>query len=569
MANEKSPTHGREGNVHHGNVAMRRFPMISHLGDMMPVAVGAVWGARKNGEDVFGLGTIGDGGSSTGDIHEAMNIASVRKIPVLFLIENNHYAYSTPTKLQYNCKQLSDRAIGYGMSGTTIDGTDVWEVYDAVYEALKCMSQDSMPRIIESMTLRLEGHAVYDKAEYVSKAEYDEWMKREPLMRARKALGALGYHEDQITDLEKRVADEVEETTREALGYCRPTPALHRCGSVYAPSEKAPVLPPFKLEKIRNLNAVTAALDYILQHFPSAIIVGQDIGVYGSAFKSCKGLYEKYGPDRIFDMPVAESGTVGVCLGASQTGLLPIMEFQFADFATEATTQLALNSGTWFFRTDKPAQMLFRMPCGGGINLGAFHSGEFEGLWSRFPGLKVVYPVTPQETFEALIAGFIDPNPCIVLEHKLLYSGRQETVEFDGNCVSLLRPRKYTDGSAITIIATGAMVETVLSVVRAHNYSAEVWNPYILNPLELEPVLESVRKTGRLLVVQESGASAGIGDKIISLVCRNAYGALHSAPRLISAPDEPVPFAKELELGHIPNAIEINQVIAIMIGEIA
>lgn len=566
MANEKSPTHGREGNVHHGNAAMRRFPMISHIGDMLSITVGAVWGARKNGEDVVGLSPVGDGASSTGDFHESINIASVRKIPVLFMIENNHYAYSTPTRLQYNCKHLSDRALGYGISGMTIDGTDVWEVYRAVYDAMEGMTKDSLPRIIESMTLRLEGHAAYDKAEYVSKTEHEEWMKREPLMRARQELSALGYREDQIADIEKKVIAEVDEATREALSYGRPSPDIH-LGPVYAPSDKIPLLPPFKLEKARNLNAVTAALDYILQNFPSAVLVGQDIGVYGSAFKTCKGLYEKYGADRVIDMPVAEAATVGACLGASQTGMLPIMEFQFADFATEATTQLGLNSATWFFRTDRPAQLLFRMPCGGGITLGAFHSGEFEGLWSRFPGLKVLYPVTPQETFEALIAGFIDPNPCIVLEHKLLYGGRQDEVKFDGNCTSLMQPRKYSDGFAITIVAIGAMVETVLSVVKQHNYSAEVWNPFILSPLNLEPVIESVRKTGRLLVVQECGASVGSGDTIIARVCKETFNKLHSAPRLVSAPDAPVPFAKELELSHIPNAVEINQAIAIMIGE--
>jgi 2-oxoisovalerate dehydrogenase E1 component len=566
MANEKSPTHGREGNVHHGNAATRRFPMISHIGDMLSITVGAVWGARKNGENVVGLSPVGDGATSTGDFHESINIASVRKIPVLFMIENNHYAYSTPTRLQYNCQHLSDRALGYGISGRTIDGTDVWEVYSAVYDAMVGMTNDSLPRIIESMTLRLEGHAAYDKAEYVSKTEYEAWMKREPLMRARQELSALGYQEDQIADIEKKVITEVDDATREALSYHRPSPDIH-LGSVYAPSKKTPILPPFKLEKARNLNAVNAALDYILQNFPSAVLIGQDIGVYGSAFKTCKGLYEKYGADRVIDMPVAEAATVGTCLGASQTGMLPIMEFQFADFATEATTQLGLNSATWFFRTDKPAQLLFRMPCGAGITLGAFHSGEFEGLWSRFPGLKVLYPVTPQETFEALIAGFIDPNPCIVLEHKLLYGGRQDTVEFDGNCAALMQPRKYTDGAAITVVSMGAMVETVLSVVKQHNYSAEVWNPFILSPLNLEPIIESVRKTGRLLVVQESGASVGSGDKIISRVCREAYSELHSAPRLVSAPDAPVPFAKELELSHIPNAVEINQAIAIMIGE--
>jgi 2-oxoisovalerate dehydrogenase E1 component len=568
-ANENSPTHGREGNVHHGNAGERRFPMISHLGNMLAVTVGAVFGARQQGEDAMGLAVIGDGGSSTGDFHESLNIASVRHIPVLFFVENNHYAYSTPTRYQYNCKHISDRAVGYGIEGKTIDGTDAWEVYTSVCDAMAGMSQDAMPRLIECMTLRLEGHAVYDKAEYVSQEEREAWLKREPIMRARDALIDVGCSEAAIAALEDEVTEQVNETAREALQYGRPSPQVN-LGPVHAAFEKSVCmpLPSFRLERVRNLGAVNAALDYLLQNFPSASLFGQDIGVYGSAFKSCKGLYEKYGAKRVMDMPLAESATVGFCLGASQTGLLPIMEFQFADFATEAVTQLGLNCGTWFFRTDKPAQILFRLPCGGGINLGAFHSGEFEGLWSRFPGLKIFYPVTPQETFEAIVAGFVDPNPCIVFEHKLLYGGgRLGTIEFNGDCRSVYRPRKYTEGSGITIVAFGAMVEAVCAVVEKHNYSAEVWNPFIFNPLYPDALIESVRKTGRLLVVQESGETAGMGDRIISLVCREAFDALTAKPQLIAAPDAPIPFARELELYHIPGFIKINDAIAMMIGE--
>ncbi|MBN1308113.1 MAG: hypothetical protein JXA18_09365 [Chitinispirillaceae bacterium] len=566
LANEKSPTHGREGNVHHGNAAMRRLPMISHLGNMLSVAVGAVFGARRNGEDALGCAIIGDGGSSTGDFHESLNIASVRRVPVLFLIENNHYAYSTPTRFQYNCKKLSDRAAGYGIEGKTIDGTDVWEVYSTVCNAMEAMERDSMPRLVECLTLRLEGHAAYDKAEYVPPEERRQWLKQEPLMRARAALGGCGFDETMIASLEAQVVEEVDAVAREALQYGRPSPRTH-LGPVYASSEERVSLPPFRLEKARNLSAVNAAIDYLMRCFPSACLFGQDVGVYGSAFKSCRGLYEKYGAERVMDMPLAESATTGFCLGASQTGLLPIMEFQFADFGTEAVTQLGLNAGSWYFRAGMPARLLFRLPCGGGITLGAFHSGEFEGLWSRFPGLKIFYPVTPQEMFEAIVAGFMDPNPCLVLEHKLLYGGgRQETIEFDGDYTAAYRPRKYTEGGALTVIALGAAAETVCAVVKEHNYSVEVWNPFILNPLHPDALIASVRKTGRLLVVQESGETAGMGDRIISLVCREAFDALSSPPRLVGAPDAPVPFAKELESYHIPDSARIDHEIAMMIG---
>jgi 2-oxoisovalerate dehydrogenase E1 component len=566
MANENSPTHGREGNVHHGNAAVRRFPMISHLGSMLALPVGAVWGARQNGEEVFGLNVIGDGGSSTGDFHESLNIASIHKVPVLFVIENNYYAYSTPVEFQYNCAHLSDRAAAYGIEGKTVDGTDVWEVYSAVCDALSGMAEDRMPRILECMTLRLEGHAAYDKAEYVPEALYREWLEREPLKKTRNALAQCGHTETMIAEIETEVQEEVDEATRHALEYGRPSTQVH-IGSVYAPPASFSLLPVCTLERAWNLNAVNAALDYILGNFPEAHIVGQDIGLYGSPFKSCKGLYEKFGADRVMDMPIAESATVGFCLGASQSGKKPIMEFQFADFATNAVTQLGLNCGTWYFRTDLPAQILFRLPCGGGITLGAFHSGEFEGLWSRFPGLKLLYPVTPQEMFEALIAGFMDPNPCLVFEHKLLYSGKQGSVSFDGDYRSCMQPRKHREGEDLTVIAIGAMVEMVNKVAEKYNYSIELWNPFILNPLDTAPLIASIRKTGKLLVVQESGETAGSGNRILSLICREALDAMTIPPQLISSPDAPVPFAKELEQNHIPNTIKINNVIEKMIGE--
>ena len=565
LANEKSPTHGREGNVHHGDAKMRRFPMISHLGSMLAPAVGGVWAARRNGEDVFGLTTIGDGGSSTGDFHESLNIASVQKVPVLFVIENNEFAFSTPANLQYNCKHLSDRAAAYGIEGRTIDGTDVWEVYNAVFDSLEGMKNDSLPRIIECMTLRLEGHAVYDNAEYITDQQRQEWQKREPLIKARIRLNECGFTEEEISALEQSMNESLEGIVSEALACARPSP-LKQNWNVFAPPEVSKIKP-FNLPGARNLNAVNAALDYLLTENKNAFICGQDIGVYGSAFKTCKGLIDKHGPRKVINTPICESATTGFCLGASQTGSRPIMEFQFADFSTEAVTQIGLNAATWFFRAGVPAPLLFRLPCGGGITLGAFHSGEFDGLWTRFPGLKVFYPVTPQETFEALIAGFYDPNPCIIMEHKLLYWGRQEEISFDGDLEKIAHPRRYTEGSELTVVALGAMAEAAVSVVRNHNYSVQVWNPFILNPSVLDPIIESVSSTGRLLVVQESGSTAGLGDRIISVVCRECFGKLKRAPALLSTPDIPVPFARELESYFLPSQEKIRDCIESMIGE--
>jgi 2-oxoisovalerate dehydrogenase E1 component len=566
LGNRNSPTHGREGNVHHGDAASRRLPMISHLGKMLSLVVGGTWAARRRGEEVFGLAVIGDGGSSTGEFHEAVNVASVRKAPVLFLVENNHYAFSTPTSAQYSCRQLSDRAAAYGISGRTIDGTDAWAVYSAVWEALDAMYRDPAPAILECVTLRLHGHAAYDQADYISEEQMRQWRRHDPLPSARQRFREVGgFSEAETAAVEEAVGEQVRQAVADALQVARPE-ARTQCWSVYADSSPATV-PPLKTPRLKNGSAVNRALDFILANNPDALLLGLDVGTYGSAFKTCKGLIERFGPERVIDMPLCESGIVGFALGASQVGARPIVEFQFADFSTEAVSQLGLNAGTWFFRTGCQAPVLLRLPCGGGLTLGAFHSGEYEGLWSRFPGLKLLYPVTPQETFEALLAGFYDPNPCLVFEHKLLYWSQDGQIDFDGDLAAVWRPRRYTDGDRLTLVAFGAMVREAISAAARFDRAVEVWNPFVLQPLDASPIIQSARRTGRLLVVQECGTVQGLGDRVISLVVRQGRIAWKCRPRLIAAPDVPVPFAPELESHCRPNAERIAAAVEAMLEE--
>ena len=551
LANRESPTHGREGNVHHGNPHQRRFPMISHLGKMLSTVVGATWAARRNGEEAFGLAVIGDGGSSTGEFHESLNIASVRRVPVLFLVENNQYAFSTPTSMQYHGRQISDRAAGYGISGRTIDGTDVWTVYREVCQALATMQAEPQPVILECMSVRLHGHAAYDKAAYVSAEQMEENRLRDPLPAARRALTqACAMTEPQIARVEEQVEEEVHDALTRAMAVGRPDPP--QAFPVYARSPNRPVKP-YQARKVKNGDAVNRALAYLLENHPRAFLAGLDVGVYGSAFKTCKGLIERFGPERVIDMPLCESGVVGFALGASQVGGEPIVEFQFADFSTEAATQIGLNAATWYFRSGAEAPILLRLPCGGGLTMGAFHSGEFEGIWSRFPGLKLFYPATAQETFEALVAGFYDRNPCLVLENKLLYWSKSGDIDFDGDLASVWRPRRYTEGDDLTLVAFGAMVHESLTAAARSGMGVEVWNPFVLEPMDLGPILRSVKKTGRLAVVQECGEAQGLGERVIAAVARAGL-PLKCPPRLISAPDAPVPFAPELEAHYRPNS---------------
>jgi 2-oxoisovalerate dehydrogenase E1 component len=567
-ANKESPTHAREGNVHHGNVAARRFPMVSHLGAMLSTVVGGTFAARRNNEDVIGLTIIGDGGSSTGDFHESLNMASVMNVPVLFVVENNEYAFSTPTAKQYRCKNISDRARGYGIPGLTIDGLNPWTVYNATIDAIDAMRKDSLPYLLEVKTVRIDGHAAYDNAEYITPEQRAVTVLKDPLPVARAELLTLGMTEESLKIQEQSIIDEIETELHRALLVPRPDSVMVDMG-VYAEQKKI-TAPAFAQKNIRFNAAVTTALDYLLANNPAAFAIGQDIGKYGSAFKTVKGLFEKFGPDRVIDTPICESATAGFCLGASQLGARPIFEFQFADFSTEAVTQVGINMGTWHFRSGSPVPVLIRLPTGGGVNLGAFHSSELEGLWLRFPGLKLLYPSNPSEVFEALVAGFYDPNPCLVLEHKLLYGKLKwdvgADIDFDGNWQSVFRPRQYLKGNDVTIVSLGAMVDVVLNCVRKGFYSADVWNPFILKPLSLDPIIESVRRTRRLLVVQESNDASGAGDYLLSRIVRACFSDLIAAPIMIAAPDMPVPFARELERWYLPDEAKVDAALKTLLG---
>ena len=522
LANADSPTHGREGNVHHGDAARAAVP-----DDQSPGQDAQSGGGRRLGGAAPRRRGLRPGGHRRRRLQHRRipRIAQPRrrakiarplprrKQPLFLLHADQRPVHSA---------RLSDRAAAYAISGRTIDGTDPWEVYVAVNDALDAMRDDSSPAILECMTLRLHGHAAYDKGGYVPEALAAKWRAADPLPRARETLRELcGLSESEI----KAIDDAVEEETQEAVKarWRLPGRAAGRRLLDVRPRRRRgegqwrrrgggrPRVKPLQARGVKCGDAVRMALEYILANNPAAFLAGLDVGVYGSAFKTCKGLIDRFGPERVIDMPLCESAMMGFALGASQTGGRPIFEFQFADFSTETATQLGLNAATWHFRSGCPAPMLIRLPCGGGMTVGAFHSGEFEGLWSRFPGLKLLYPATPQETFESLVAGFYDPNPCLVFEHKLLYWSRGGDVDFDGDLAAVWRPRRYTEGSDLTLVAFGAMTHEARCAAARSGHSVEVWNPLVLQPLDLGPIYASIRKTGRLLVGAGGGRDARAG----------------------------------------------------------
>lgn len=571
LANEKSSTGGKDGNVHHGLPSKGLLPMVSHLGVMLPNVTGAVFARRRQGIPAVGVAIIGEGGTSTGDFHEAINIASVLKVPVLFMIENNQWAYSTPPKFQFACDDLASRASGYGIKGNKIKATNAVEVYQTAKEIIDEMRRDPKPYILETVTYRLVGHAAYDTADYVPQEDLDRWRIDDPLVVMRNYLltGKI-LTEGDLAGLEREWLDEVTEQANRAIKLPKVSPEKTNWSPYKEPDPKLlKALPPNDLKDVTPVQAVNAALDHALGHDPSVFLLGEDIGDYGGPFKVTKGLFAKYGRERVLDMPLAESGFTGFAIGAATMGMRPIIEMQFSDFSTDATTQIGINAGTFYFRTGHPLPLTIRMPTGGGLSYGPFHSEDLESLFGTFPGLKIVYPSFVDDYFLLLLASIYDENPVLFFESKFLYRRLKGDVHFDGRIEPLGKAKVRRPGENLTIVSYGAMMHECLAAVarveEEENVSIEVVDPRVLKPLDWDTISASVKKTHRLLVVHESWATGGLGATIIAGIMERNFFDLDAPPLLVTPPDTPIPFAPELESAYRPNSATIKDKIVEML----
>ncbi len=564
LANEESSTGGKDGNVHHGIPAKGLLPMVSHLGVMLPNVTGAVYARRKQGIPAVGLAIIGDGGTSTGDFHESLNIASVLKIPVLFMIENNQWAYSTPTKHQYNCDDLSSRAAGYGIKGNRIKATNAVEVYETVKEVIDRMRRDPEPYLLETVTYRLVGHAAYDTADYVPQEDLDRWRIEDPLtvMRDYLLAGKIIAAEE-LARLELEWQEHVSGEANRAIQLRKVDPKRTHWSPYKASDPKVlSSLPPLTRGEVTPVQAVNAALDHALEHDPKVFLIGEDIGEYGGPFKATKGLFPKYGRERIVDMPLAESGFTGFAIGAAEMGLRPVIEMQFSDFSADATTQIGINAGTFFFRTGHSLPLTIRMPTGGGLSYGPFHSEDLDGFFGTFPGLKIVYPSFAEDFFHLLLASIYDDNPVLFFESKFLYRRLKGDISFNGQIEPLEHAVVHKKGENLTLLSYGAMMHECLDAVQAiekqDGVTIEVIDPRVLKPFDWETLSASVKKTHRLLVVHEAWRTGSLGATIVSGIVERNFFDLDAPPTLLTPPDTPVPFAPELESIYRPNSAGIQ-----------
>jgi 2-oxoisovalerate dehydrogenase E1 component len=556
LANRGSPTKGREGNVHHGDPANRSYPMISHLGAMVSNVLGGVDSQRRKGIPAIGVAFFGDGASSTGDIHESLNIAALLKIPVVFIIENNEYAYSTPVCEQFACSQLVDRAAGYGMPSLTLDATDAEASLRELGRVFQQVRETGQPFLVEARTLRLRGHAAYDTGDYLPQGQVEQWFARDPLPRLRDRLAKAGQME-RIDAIDAELSAFFEASLRAAMGHPPADPA----GMELDVFSLARLEPAWRAEeKPQSLNmaqALNLALRKILSERPESIVMGQDIATYGGAFKVTEDLYKEFGRQRVLNTPLAESATVGYATGLALNGHRPIVEFQFADFATDATTQILLNAGTYHFRSGAAVPLVLRLPCGGGLTFGSFHSQDLEAMYLHTPGLKVLYPSTPQDAFNAMLAAYEDNNPVLLFEHKRLYRLRKLPVAFDPNYREVWKPVQRRSGDLATIVAYGEMAvlaeEAAAFLESEYDYRVDLFDLRALSPLDLEAVQASVARTRRLAVIHEGRRTCGFGAELVARIVEERFFDLEAPPLRIASADMPVPFAPELEAVYRPS----------------
>lgn len=571
FANAGSPTKAREGNIHHGDPANRSLPMISHLGVMLSNVVGATDSQRRFGRPAVGLAFFGDGASSTGDVHEAMNLAGLLSLPILFIVENNGYAYSTPVSEQFAAgSELWRRAAGYGIEGFRLDATDTMSALRALGAAIDEVRAAGRPLLIEAATLRLRGHAAYDTGEYLRPGESDAFFARDALPRFRAQLEPA-----QVAAVEAELNEFLEACVKVSLATARPDPKGMEA-DVFAPS--SPPLPwqpsvPAVLASAASVptkdvspgltfaQALNVGLRKILTERPESLLLGQDIATYGGAFRVTEGLFKDFGRPRVFNTPLAESGCTGYAIGFALNGHRPIEEFQFADFITEAATQVALNAATMHFRSGAACPLVLRLPCGGGLTLGSFHSQELESSLLAIPGLKALYPSTPQDAFNAILAAYEDNNPVLLFEHKGLYRRGRGPVVWDPNYRDIWQPKLRHAGDFATIVTYGEMAHLAAEVCAyfADEYETnfDLFDLRALAPLSLDSIRASLARTGRLIVIHEGRRTHGFGAELVAQLTEEQFANLKAAPLRIAALDLPVPFAPELEQAFRPNKEKI------------
>ena len=556
-------TKGRERTFHFGAPENGVIGMISHLCAMLPVAAGRSLAEKLSGTDRIVFVTCGDGASAEGDFHEAVNLAAVWKLPVVFIIENNQYSLSTPASEQYITSTLANRAIGYGIPGIVADGNDIVEVSRVLGEAAERARRGDGPSLVELKTFRVRGHEEASGVKYVPPELIEEWKTKDPLVRMETLLIERGIMtKTGLAELKRPIKEHVDSLAEEALKIPEPDSTAEReMADVYAPSKYSPVSEDVPADRpasdMRYVDAVRDGLAEAMRRNPRVVLMGQDIAEYGGVFKATDGLVQEFGKDRVRNTPTIESGMVGAGVGLALGGYVPMMEIQYGDFITCAFNQIVNNVAKTHYRWGSAIPMVIRAPIGGGLAAGTFHSQNVEAWFTHVAGLKVVQPATSRDAKGLLLAAFEDGNPVLYLEHKFLYRSEKGKVPAGHYSIPIGEARVAREGQHATLVTYGVGVPWALEAaaeLAREGHELEVIDLRSLLPWDVERVVRSVAKTGRCLVLHEAPLTGGFAGEIAATVGREAFEYLDAPVVRLGALDTPVPFAKALEALYSPKA---------------
>ncbi len=548
-------TKGRDRSFHFGSQDYKIVGMISHLGPQMGLADGIALASTVRDEKKATLVFTGDGGASEGDFHEALNVASVWDLPVIFGIENNRWGLSTPSNEQFRCKQFIDKGIGYGMEAIQVNGNNILEVIRTVRKIAKEMRENPKPVLLEFMTFRMRGHEEASGTKYYPEGLQDEWEKYDPLTNFSEFLYTQGILTEKI---ENQYREEIKKEIQDGLemAYAEPdiVPNMEtEIKDLYSDFKQVVQTANGNKTERRFVDAIQDGLRQSMEKYPELVIMGQDVAEYGGVFKITEGFVEQFGKARVRNTPICESAIVGAGLGLSIAGMKAMVEMQFADFATCGFNQIVNNLAKMHWRWGQNADVVVRMPTGAGSAAGPFHSQSNEAWFFHTPGLKIVFPSSPYEAKGLLNAAIEDPNPVMVFEHKFLYRSIREEIPDDYYTVEIGKARTVNEGSDLTIITYGLGVHWAKAYAENHtDLSIEILDLRTLLPLDTEAIYAAARKTGRVIVLHEDCMTGGIGGELVALISENCFEALDAPVKRVASLDTPVPFAGQLEEQFLP-----------------
>jgi len=563
QGNKEGYSKGRERSFHFGSKAHHICGMISHLGPQLAIADGVALAYSLRKENKAALAFSGDGGTSEGDFHEALNVAAVWDLPIIFLIENNGYGLSTPVNEQYRCERLVDKAKGYGMEGVQIDGNNVLTVYDTIKGVREYCIREQKPYLIECMTFRMRGHEEASGIKYVPKELFEEWGRKDPIKKYEQFLVQENIiSEMQIATIRNEFKEHIDQelTVASEAAFMVPN-REEEISDVYAKkigfsdelqSTETTV---FTIHHKRMVDAIQEGLRQSMEKHPNLVLMGQDIADYGGAFKITEGLAALFGKERVRNTPLCESAIVGAALGLSLEGFKAVMEMQFADFVTVGFNQIVNNLAKIHYRWGENADVVIRMPTGAGVGAGPFHSQSNEAWFTHVPGLKVVYPSNPYDAKGLLIAAINDPNPVMYFEHKALYRSISGDLPEEYYEVEIGKAKIVQEGTDISIITYGAGVHWAQDY-QEHNkaISLHILDMRTLLPLDYEAIKSAVAKTGKVLLLHEDTLTGGIGGEISAWISEHCFELLDAPVMRCASMDTPIPFNSELENQFLANS---------------